>query len=112
MRRIAIIADLKEGAEDAAAALLASGPPFDLAESSFERHTAYLSSGAVVFVFEGPDVQWELDFLVHDFFHPDLRESLQSWRTLVEGDPRIGREVFSWERKEAASDADAEEAAD
>jgi hypothetical protein len=96
--RLAIVARLRDGAHEQAARLLAGGPPFDPADVGFERHAVYLSSDEVVFVFEGTDVEWELDDLVSDYFHPLVRAALESWRPLLESDPHIARGVFFWER--------------
>lgn len=98
MKRIAIVARLKPGAFERASELVAKGPPFDLDEDGFERHTVYLSKNEVVFVFEGRDVEWVIDDLVSDFHHRQLRESLAAWRPLVEGMPRVAREAYFWER--------------
>jgi hypothetical protein len=38
LERVAVIAKLKEGAAEQAAALVRRGPPFDPGESGFERH--------------------------------------------------------------------------
>ena len=60
MRRLAIVARLKEGAHDRAAALLSSGPPFEPRVTGIERHTVYLTPAEVVFVWEGEEVEWEV----------------------------------------------------
>jgi hypothetical protein len=52
MRKVAIIARLKDGCEAHAADLLDKGPPFDPHERRLESHTAYLSAGEVMFIFE------------------------------------------------------------
>jgi hypothetical protein len=51
----------------------------------------------VAFLFEGPDVEWELDELTSDAFHPGLRAALGAWEEIVDGKPIIAKEVF-WER--------------
>jgi hypothetical protein len=67
MNRLAIVAQLKADSSDRAHELLAAGPPFRLEGSGIERHAVYLSSREVVFVFEGPEVEWKVDDLVDDF---------------------------------------------
>ncbi len=99
--RIAIIARLIPGAEPRAAELISAGPPFDPHERGFERHSVYLSATEVMFVFEGHEVEWLVDALVDEPFHWMLDEALDKWRPIVEGPPRIAREVFSWERPPA-----------
>ncbi|MGE5272923.1 MAG: hypothetical protein ACM3QU_04005 [Verrucomicrobiota bacterium] len=107
MERLALIARLKPGSEPRARALIAKGPPFDLRGGGFVRHSVFLSSTEVVFVFEAPQVEWLVDSLVDEPFHWMLREALDEWRPLVEGQPRIAREQFFWD-----NDPPAEEGSD
>lgn len=104
MRRIAIVARLKPGAEERAAELLAAGPPFDPAEDELERHAVYLSREEVVFVFEGQEIEWKLDDLTSDFFHRRVSESLTAWRELIDGEPRLAEEAYFWERRSDSAD--------
>jgi hypothetical protein len=101
LERIAIIARLKPGAEPQAAELISAGPPFDPQESGFERHAIYLSATEVMFVFEAHEVEWLVDALVGEPYNWMLDEAIDKWRPLVDGPPRIAREVFSWERQPA-----------
>jgi hypothetical protein len=101
MERVAIVAHLKEGSQGRAAELIANGPPFDLAETGIERHSVYLSSSEVVFVFEGHQVEWMVDELIDGRFHYQLQGALDQWRTIVDGPPRIARERFGWQRNAA-----------
>lgn len=104
MERVAIVARLKEGAQARAGELLDQPPPFDLDESGLLRHSIYLSTGEVVFVFEGHQVEWIVDDqLAGQFLHPVLAGALDAWRPIVDGAPRIARERFSWERDPAES---------
>ena len=105
MKRLAIIAALKEGTGPRAAELLAAGPPLELEQTHFVRHAVFIGRDAVAFVFEGPDVEWELDELTSDVFHPGLQAALGAWEEIVDGRPIIAREVFFWER---AADAGVE----
>jgi hypothetical protein len=100
MERLAIVAHLKEGSEIRAKEILAQGPPFDLAETGIVRHAIYLSASEVVFVFEGHDVEWIVDALVDEPFHPKLQDALDEWRAIVDGRPRIARVRFAWEHDE------------
>jgi hypothetical protein len=97
MEQLAIVARLRAGVEPEAAELLAAGPPFDPAEQGFTRHAVYLSAGEVVFVFEGPEVEWIVDGMVDDPFRWRVIEALDAWRPLVEGQPRIARAMYVWE---------------
>ena len=105
MKRLAIIAALKEGTGQRAAELLAARPPLELEQTHFVRHSVFLGRDAVAFLFKGPDVEWELDELMSDAFHPALRAALGAWEEIVDGEPIIAREVFFWER---AADAGVE----
>ena len=97
MKRIAIVATLKPDGYERALELLEEGPPFDVGSGVFERHAVYLSRHEVVFVFEGPEVEWKLDDLVGDFLQPKLKETFAEWRNAIDGGPRIAREAFYWE---------------
>ena len=98
MDRVALIARLKPGMEEKAAALIEQGPPFDPGERGLDRHTVYLSAREVVFVFEGGEVEWILDEMVNEPAGGKVPEALGAWRDIVEGVPRIGRTAFVWER--------------
>jgi hypothetical protein len=100
MERLAIVAHLKEGTEHRASELIGRGAPFDLAETGIVRHCIYLSASEVVFVFEGPEVEWMIDGLIDEPFHYELQRALDEWRRIIEGRPRIARERFAWERGE------------
>jgi hypothetical protein len=103
IRTIAIVARLKDGCEPQAAELLAKGPPFDPGTRGFDRHTAYLSAGEVVFVFEGSEVDVALDELVDDPFQWELISALDSWRPLISGNPRIARPAYEWTSSSSSS---------
>jgi hypothetical protein len=101
MEQIAVIASLREGMHERAKALLADGAPFDPATEGFTRHAVYLSSHEVVFVFEAHEVEWIVDDVVSEPFRWSVAEAFDAWRPLVDGEPRIGRVVYSWERESA-----------
>ncbi len=90
---------MRDGFEAQAAELLAQGPPFDPQERGFESHTAYLSAGEVVFVFEGPEVDVVLDEMVENPFEPALIAAFEHWRPLMDGNPRIARPYYEWKRQ-------------
>ncbi len=94
MERLMIVARLKQGAHGQAEALLQTGPPFDLGELGFRRHAVYLTATEVVFLFEGPEVEWIVNDIVDDLV---LARALEPWRELVEGPPRLAHERFYWE---------------
>lgn len=97
MQRLALIARLKPGTEEQAARLVAGGPPFDPAERGLGRHAVYLSAGEVVFVFEGDEVEWIVEEMIHEPAGGTMAVALDAWRELVDGPPRIARSVYSWE---------------
>jgi hypothetical protein len=95
MNRLMIVARLRDDAHDEAEVLLRDGPPFEPEQIGLERHAAYLTAGEVVFVFEGPEVEWKVNDLVDDgaiaaFFDP--------WRKLIDGTPRLAHERYYWSR--------------
>ena len=96
MDRIAIVVPFTAEQSDVVTKLLEAGPPYDLAEAGIARHAVYVTGREAVFVFEGPDIEWELDDLVHES-HPQLAQALAQWRELLEGEPRIARPAFVWE---------------
>jgi hypothetical protein len=98
LERLALIVRLKPGTEMQAEQLIATGPPFDPEESGFARHNVYLSASEVVFVFEAHEVEWLVDVLTDKPFQWMVEEAFDDWRPLVEGEPRIAREKFFWER--------------
>ncbi len=100
MHQLALVARLRPGAEAEAAELIAAGPPFDPAETGLTRHAVYLSASEVVFVFEGPEVEWIVDGLVDHPFAWRLTRALDAWRPLVESNPRIARVAWSWEAEQ------------
>lgn len=103
MERVAIVARLKEGTGPRAAELIAAGPPFDLVETGIVHQRVYLSAGEVVF--EGHQVEWMVDDLINDPFRPKLQSAFDAWRSIVDGPPRIARERFGWEAREAVPPA-------
>jgi hypothetical protein len=99
MQQLAVVATLKTSAEPRAAELIAKGPPFDPEANGLDRHTVFLSAGEVVFVFEGPEVEWMVEQLVDDPLQPRAVDALEEWRPLVEGEPRIARPTYAWVRE-------------
>jgi hypothetical protein len=97
--RIAIVVRLKAGAEEQAAELIRAGPPFDPASDDLDEHTVYLSADEVVFVFEGPQVEWFVDNLVDDPFRWPVAAAFDAWRPLLDGHPRIARAAYVWKRE-------------
>jgi hypothetical protein len=97
MKRLLIVARLRDDAHDEAEVLLREGPPFDPEAAGLDRHAAYLTAGEVVFVFEAPEVEWIVNDLVDD---PRTASFFAPWEKLVEGTPRLAHERFYWSRAE------------
>ena len=95
MKRLMIVARLRDDAYDEAETLLRKGPPFAPAVLGLERHSAYLTASEVVFVFEAPEVEWIVNELVDD---PAVASVFAPWRKLIEGTPRLAHERFYWSR--------------
>jgi hypothetical protein len=96
MKRMMIVARLREGTTQEAEALLEQGPPFDPEELGLDSHSAYLTSSEVVFVFEARGVEWIVNDIIDD---PVVAAALAPWRELVEGMPHIAHERFRWSRE-------------
>jgi hypothetical protein len=43
--------------------------------------------------------------LINDPFRPKLQSAFGAWRSIVDGPPRIARERFGWEAREAVPPA-------
>ena len=97
MRRVAIVARLREGQVQRAKELIDQGPPFNLRRAGFVRHSVYLSASEAVFVFEGRDVVWKLDDLTTDSFHPALQGAFAAWEPVIEGRPKVASEAYFWD---------------
>lgn len=50
---VVVTAQIKPGKREQLAAVLAEGPPFDLAAKGFNRHQAFLGEQELVLIFEG-----------------------------------------------------------
>jgi hypothetical protein len=92
MSRLVVIAPLRPGGDARARELLDQGPPFDLADSSFD-------SQEVVFVFEGTKAGETLNLTAED---PRLWHAAKAWADCLDGRPRIARSAFSWKRDSAS----------
>jgi hypothetical protein len=96
MKRLMIVAHLREGAHEDAEVLMAGGPPFDSEELGFHRHGAYLTATEVVFFFEAHEVEWIVNDIVDD---PGMSAAFAPWQKLIEGTPRLAHERFFWSRE-------------
>ena len=97
VERLAIVARLQPGSAERAREILAAGPPYELGEAGFRRHSIYLAGETAVFVFEGAGVEGLVSSLVND---PASAASFGVWARLLAGTPTLAREEFHWEADE------------
>jgi hypothetical protein len=95
MRHFVVTAALKRGSTQTALALLKEGPPFDIEGSRLERHIVFLGDDQLVFVFEGEHAETEAGRLLET---PRVLERAARLADVVDRQPSVPREVFSWER--------------
>jgi hypothetical protein len=94
VQRVGIALDLMPGSRAEAERLIAEGPPFDLAEAGFTRHSILLGNDRVVFLVEGEDAERLVRDVVDD---PVRSASLSAWAPILADTPRLMREVYAWE---------------
>ncbi|HYX87957.1 MAG TPA: universal stress protein, partial [Gaiellaceae bacterium] len=97
MERIAITARLRPGREEHARELLKAGPPFDPGRVGFNRHSVFLASDLVVFVFEGEGLGSRLSGLIND---PLRAAAFAAWGPVLAERPRLAHETYHWDVKE------------
>jgi hypothetical protein len=95
VQRLAVIAKLKPESEARAEELIEKGPPFSPREAGFERHSVYMTGDHVVFVFEGGKLNELLSKVIRS---PSSAGAFGDWERVIEGVPRVAREVYSWQR--------------
>jgi hypothetical protein len=93
-QRLAVIANLRPGSHDEAVDLVAKGPPYDLREAGFARHSVFLAAETAVFLFEGPGIEGLARDLVND---PARSAAFSAWGPLLDRAPTLAREEFYWE---------------
>jgi hypothetical protein len=91
--RLAIVAKLRPGSRERAKEIVSAGPPYDLADAGFRRHSIFLSGDTAVFVFEGPNIHRLVSKLIAN---PASAGSFSVWAPLLAGTPTLAREEFSW----------------
>ena len=95
MHRFVVTARLRQGSSEKVARILREGPPFDIAQTSLDRHEVFLSDDEVVFVFEGTHAEDEARRLLSS---SSVIGQAGRLAVHIEARPRMPREVFSWER--------------
>jgi hypothetical protein len=89
VRHFVVTARLKPGVAAEALALLREGPPFELEGSGLDRHMAFVGDDELVLVFEGERAEEKTG---------QFLEGAGPLGELIQGEPSLWREVFSWER--------------
>jgi hypothetical protein len=92
--RLAIVVKLRKGSRERAREILAAGPPYELADAGFRRHSIFLAGETAVFVFEGPGVHELVSKVIDD---PAAAGSFSTWAPLLAGTPTLAHEEFHWE---------------
>jgi hypothetical protein len=95
MRRFVITVRLKPNLEEEVRQILGEGPPFELEDTGFESHTVFLAPDQPVFLFEGERAEEEAAKLLE---RSQVLEEASRLGALIEGEPSIPYEVFSWHR--------------
>ena len=92
--RLAIVGKLQPGSRERAREIIAAGPPHELDETGFRRHSIFLAEETVVFVFEGSGVEALVSKLIGD---PAASGSFSVWAPLLAGTPTLAHEEFNWQ---------------
>jgi hypothetical protein len=84
--RAAIVAPVRPDCEERVRRLVRSGPPFAPARLGLDEHSVYLTAGAVVFIFVGPDARGAVERLGRS---PRAWQAGLAWRRCLSGPPRL-----------------------
>ncbi len=98
MHRFVILLACEKVRPRRSAQILREGPPFDIAETSLERHEVFISEGEVVFLFEGTHAEEEARRLM---VGRSVIARVGRLGVHIDGEPCLPGEVFSWERPAA-----------
>jgi hypothetical protein len=82
--RVAVVATLRPGSRERAAEIIARGAPYGLKLAGFQRHSVFLADEAVVFVFEGSEIEGLVRDLVND---QASSAEFAVWAPLLKGTP-------------------------
>jgi hypothetical protein len=95
MKRVLVVAPLREDAQTTVRLLIQDGPPFDLTGTGLERHEVFLTDREAVFVFEGDDPRVAVERLLGE---ATVWRAAVAWRECLAGRPRIAEQAFAWDR--------------
>ena len=103
MQHFLITVRLRRGSSETVREILREGPPFDLSETSLERHSVFLTGDELAFLFEGHHAEDEAGRLLS---RPDVFGQASRLAKHFAGRPRLPQEVFSWSRPERLDGVD------
>jgi hypothetical protein len=103
MQHFLITVRIRRGSSETVREILREGPPFDLSETSLERHSVFLTGDELAFLFEGHHAEDEAGRLLS---RPDVFGQASRLATHFAGRPRLPQEVFSWSRPERLDGVD------
>jgi hypothetical protein len=103
MRHFVITVPLRRGSADAARQILREGPPFNLEDTSLERHMVFVAGDELVFLFEGAHAEEKALRLLQ---RPGVLGQAGRLAAHVAGPPRIPAEVFAWAKDEPVDGID------
>ena len=95
--QVVVVGSIRAGKRAELEKLLAAGPPFDLAQSGFSKHYAFIGERTVVFVFEGAEARAHLQDLSKRIpmrelarmgmlvRNPELLTECVSWTPAIDG---------------------------
>jgi hypothetical protein len=95
VQRLALVAKLRDGAEERARELVRGGPPFDPGERGFDRHAVYLTPDTVTFFFECDAADGAVQELLGERLQS---EAFAAWAPLLAGPPQPALEGYYWRR--------------
>ena len=93
VEQIAVVVPVKPDAVDAARALVAQGPPFDLADNGLERHEIFFVGNEAIFVFSGADACESVRRILRD---ATVWSVAEQWEGFLAGPPRLAEASFAW----------------
>jgi hypothetical protein len=91
--RVVVVAGVKEGMRGRLQALIAEGPPFDVATSGLSRHEVLLAEDSVVFLFQGPQITATIERLMQA---PELWQEAPGWEACLAGPPQLAEVAYAW----------------
>src|SRR5215210_3494387 len=103
MRYFLITVRIRRGSSAAVRRILREGPPFDLGDTSLERHMIFLAGNELVLLFEGHHAEEEVGRLLA---RPRVFGQVSRLGAHLAGRPRMPEEVFSWTKAERLDGVD------